>query len=172
MPGKGMVNLLLPRGQGADYLVRTLLIAGFFVSMSGASRRQLGPCYFLPTLESDTKRSCGMARILASWYAGPKHMEKPRPEKGDKHAPDTLRVSGVHHRVPVVCTGEWGRQPGHRKAGRFAAFWAAHDGALLFGQPLTGELAQGELLVQWFERARLEWHPTWPPGLMHATGRR
>src|SRR5690349_23428950 len=56
-------------------------------------------------------------------------------------------------------------------AARFAAFWAAHDGALLFGQPLTSDLAQGELIVQWFERARLEWHPTWPAGRQITLGR-
>ncbi len=55
--------------------------------------------------------------------------------------------------------------------GGFAAYWAAHEGAFLFGQPLTGEIREGDYTVQWFERARLEWHPAWPPGQQIALGR-
>ncbi|MGI8586380.1 MAG: M23 family metallopeptidase [Chloroflexia bacterium] len=60
--------------------------------------------------------------------------------------------------------------PGARSAsgpvlqGGFADFWRGHDGALLFGAPLTEERREGKLTVQYFERARLEWHPDYPPG--------
>src|SRR5436190_15217094 len=56
-------------------------------------------------------------------------------------------------------------------SGGFADFWRGHNGALLFGQPLTGELRQGALIVQWFEHARLEWHPDYPPGQQITLGR-
>ncbi|MGI8586225.1 MAG: peptidoglycan DD-metalloendopeptidase family protein [Chloroflexia bacterium] len=55
--------------------------------------------------------------------------------------------------------------------GGFAAFWQQHDGALLFGAPVTGELSRPGLTVQYFERARLEWHPDWPPGRQITIGR-
>src|SRR5215217_4574603 len=55
--------------------------------------------------------------------------------------------------------------------GGFAAFWEAHDGALLFGQPLTDEIVTSRLTVQWFEHARLEWHLDWPPGQQITLGR-
>src|SRR5438105_4863865 len=55
--------------------------------------------------------------------------------------------------------------------GGFAAFWQQHDGALLFGAPLTGEIARPRLTVQYFERARLEWHPDWPAGSQITLGR-
>ncbi len=56
-------------------------------------------------------------------------------------------------------------------SGGFAAFWQAHDGAVLFGEPLTPETRQGALTVQWFERARLEWHADWPAGRQITLGR-
>jgi len=43
-------------------------------------------------------------------------------------------------------------------SGGFADFWRAHDGARLFGAPLTPERQAGGLVTQVFERARLEWH--------------
>ncbi|MDQ6739846.1 MAG: M23 family metallopeptidase [Actinomycetota bacterium] len=55
--------------------------------------------------------------------------------------------------------------------GGFAAFWQQHDGALLFGTPITGEIVRPSLTVQYFERARLEWHPDWPTGRQITIGR-
>ncbi len=56
-------------------------------------------------------------------------------------------------------------------SGGFAQFWQDHNGALLFGAPLTGELQEGGLTVQYLERARLEWHPDYPPGSQITLGR-
>jgi len=57
------------------------------------------------------------------------------------------------------------QQTGYNLGGGFAAFWFAHNGLQLFGYPLSDELqersaADGQLYtVQYFERARMEWHP-------------
>jgi hypothetical protein len=56
-------------------------------------------------------------------------------------------------------------------SGGFADFWRAHDGARLFGAPLTAERQAGGLVTQIFERARLEWHPDYPPGRQITLGR-
>ncbi|HMA34623.1 MAG TPA: M23 family metallopeptidase [Chloroflexia bacterium] len=48
--------------------------------------------------------------------------------------------------------------------GSFADFWDMHNGALLFGAPVGDEVVTPNLTVQYCERARLEWHPDWPPG--------
>ena len=55
--------------------------------------------------------------------------------------------------------------------GGFAEFWQAHNGALLFGQPLTDERREGGVVVQYLERARLEWHADYPPGQQITLGR-
>lgn len=41
----------------------------------------------------------------------------------------------------------------------FFKFWNTQGGLDMFGYPLTSETSQGGLTVQWFERARMEWHP-------------
>ncbi len=56
-------------------------------------------------------------------------------------------------------------ETGHTLRGRFARYWSAGGGLPVFGFPLTEEirevsLADGqERVVQWFERARFEYHP-------------
>jgi hypothetical protein len=55
-------------------------------------------------------------------------------------------------------------QTGQAVGGRFLRYWQAHGGLALFGYPLTGErqekLEDGKTYtVQYFERARFEYHP-------------
>ncbi len=57
------------------------------------------------------------------------------------------------------------QQTGHNMGGGFAGFWFAHNGQRLFGYPLSEELQERSAddgrtyTVQYFERARMEWHP-------------
>ena len=41
----------------------------------------------------------------------------------------------------------------------FLTFWREQGGALLFGYPISEEIVEGGRIVQYFERARLEYHP-------------
>lgn len=55
-------------------------------------------------------------------------------------------------------------QTGHNLGGGFRDYWNTHGGLAQFGYPLTEEFTQtledGQpYTVQYFERARLEWHP-------------
>ena len=56
-------------------------------------------------------------------------------------------------------------QTAHNMGGSFGSFWFAHNGQRLFGYPLSEELQErsaddGQMYtVQYFERARMEWHP-------------
>jgi hypothetical protein len=58
-----------------------------------------------------------------------------------------------------------GAPTGFRVGARFQDYWAAHGGLPIFGYPISGErqernAADGRTyIVQWFERARFEWHP-------------
>ncbi len=59
-------------------------------------------------------------------------------------------------------------ETGHNLHTGFRDYWEAHGGLAQFGYPLTEEsterLADGkEYTVQYFERARFEWHPENPP---------
>lgn len=54
-------------------------------------------------------------------------------------------------------------ETGYTVQDQFLTFYEANKGELLFGQPLSPQLDEGELRVQYFENARLEWHPEAPP---------
>lgn len=65
--------------------------------------------------------------------------------------------------VPATSPGRL-FETGYIVQDQFLTFYEANKGELLFGQPLSGQLDEGELRVQYFENARLEWHPEAPPG--------
>lgn len=52
---------------------------------------------------------------------------------------------------------------GHSLGFGFRDFWHANDGLRLLGYPLSEELPEGTLTVQYFERGRLEFDPAAPP---------
>jgi hypothetical protein len=55
-------------------------------------------------------------------------------------------------------------QTGHYVIGGFLDFFNRHGGLAVFGYPITDEFSEGGRTVQYFERARFEWHPgnPWP----------
>ncbi|HVB65739.1 MAG TPA: Ig-like domain-containing protein, partial [Nitrolancea sp.] len=51
----------------------------------------------------------------------------------------------------------------HNLCAGFAAYWNNFGGLAIFGMPITEEFQENGLTVQYFERARFEWHPgAWP----------
>lgn len=50
-------------------------------------------------------------------------------------------------------------ETGHSVRGGFLDFYDSHSGTAIFGLPLTDEILEGGTTVQYFERARFEWHP-------------
>jgi hypothetical protein len=59
-------------------------------------------------------------------------------------------------------------ETGHNIGGGFLKYWEANGGLPQFGYPITEELSETledgkTYTVQYFERARLEWHPENPP---------
>jgi hypothetical protein len=45
----------------------------------------------------------------------------------------------------------------------FKSYWHEYGGLEIFGYPITNEIQEDGLTVQYFERARFEWHPgVWP----------
>ena len=54
-------------------------------------------------------------------------------------------------------------QTSHYLQGGFLAYWQNFGGLAVFGYPITEEFQQNGVTVQYFERARFEWHPgAWP----------
>ncbi len=50
-------------------------------------------------------------------------------------------------------------ETGHWVGHGFLAYWQQFGGLTVFGYPLTDEIQENGLTVQYFERARFEWHP-------------
>ena len=53
---------------------------------------------------------------------------------------------------------------GYTVQDEFLAFYEANNGDMILGPPISPQLDEGELRVQYFERGRLEWHPSAPRG--------
>ncbi|MBX5445986.1 cellulase family glycosylhydrolase [Sphaerobacter sp.] len=53
---------------------------------------------------------------------------------------------------------------GHRLCGGFRIYWETRGGLAAFGYPISEEFIENGRTVQYFERARFEWHPEnpWP----------
>ncbi|HEU5424588.1 MAG TPA: L,D-transpeptidase [Nitrolancea sp.] len=54
-------------------------------------------------------------------------------------------------------------QTGHRLCFGFRAYWQQNGGLAIFGYPLSEEFQENGYTVQYFERARFEYHPSNPP---------
>ncbi|HUY99422.1 MAG TPA: DUF4232 domain-containing protein [Thermomicrobiaceae bacterium] len=52
---------------------------------------------------------------------------------------------------------------GHRLCFGFQAYWQQHGGLPVFGYPISEEFQENGYTVQYFERARFEYHPSNPP---------
>jgi hypothetical protein len=63
-------------------------------------------------------------------------------------------------------------ETGHWISHGFLAYWQRYGGLPIFGFPLTEEFQENGLTVQYFERARFEWHPgAWPERMDVLLGR-
>lgn len=66
--------------------------------------------------------------------------------------------------VPDCGCGRYFPETGHNIAGDFQKFWETHGGLAQFGYPITDQVTETledgkQYRVQWFERARFEYHP-------------
>jgi uncharacterized protein YkwD len=55
------------------------------------------------------------------------------------------------------------RETGHSLTGAFLTYWKQRGGLELFGYPISEVITQDGMQVQWFERARFEYHPDLAP---------
>lgn len=62
---------------------------------------------------------------------------------------------------PQLSTGKFRYFPetAHFLRGTFLTYWETHGATDILGLPLTEPFMEGDLAVQYLERARLEWHP-------------
>jgi hypothetical protein len=56
------------------------------------------------------------------------------------------------------------RETGHTTGYAFLGYFDAHGGLDILGFPITEFKLENGRIVQYFQRARMEWHPEFPPG--------
>jgi len=76
----------------------------------------------------------------------------------------SLSLSVSSAEGPRSIPSQYFPQTGHYVIGGFLDFFNRRGGLAVFGYPITDEFSEGGMTVQYFERARFEWHPgnPWP----------
>jgi len=80
---------------------------------------------------------------------------------GRQNQPPFQRIASCTPSANLVCFS----QTGHSLSNGFLAFWKAHGGLATFGYPISQEFQEKNpdtgqtYTVQYFQRARFEWHP-------------
>jgi hypothetical protein len=74
------------------------------------------------------------------------------------------RIHPADRPVPANPSARFFPETGHNLGGGFLVYWTANGGLPQFGYPITEEFAETledgkSYTVQYFERARFEWHP-------------
>jgi hypothetical protein len=80
--------------------------------------------------------------LLGSFLVQDRGLPRDAPELGDN--PNRLHFPATNQSIH----------------GAFKLFWETHGGLRMFGMPLTAEINENGVLVQYFERARFEYTPT------------
>lgn len=72
---------------------------------------------------------------------------------------------------PDTADRRYFKETGHSLASGFKKYWDDHNGLNTFGFPISEELTENGVVVQYFERGRLEYHPELPEGKRITLGR-
>jgi hypothetical protein len=81
-------------------------------------------------------------------------------ELGKRSAP--IPISQIPVKGDPAC--EYFDATGHSLCMAFREYFHANGGLDRFGYPITEFTAEDNMVVQWFQRARMEWHPENPAG--------
>lgn len=73
-----------------------------------------------------------------------------------------LLLAATPLNVSATVPSRYFPETGHTVRGGFLQFFDANGGVTNFGYPITEEILDNGLMVQYFQRARFEWHPQNP----------
>ena len=119
---------------------------GDLITALAAFQNDSGAFQFQPAMPDDS--------MLATVQAIPALLGEPLPIRPIA-APYAAAAAEATETLP---TCDFVAETQHNICEPFRAYWNAHGGPDAFGQPLTEMHYEGDLLVQYFERARFEWH--------------
>ncbi len=112
-----------------------------------------------------------MEGVTTGSQAGMAAAEGPLPAAAQRPAPAPKAVTITPFPAPATLSdGAWlyFSETGHYVSGGFKAYFEANGGLAVFGYPITEELVEDGWTVQYFQRARLEFHPGAPAPVQRA----
>jgi hypothetical protein len=83
---------------------------------------------------------------------------------GDELGKRTPPITIAQMPAPNDPTCHYFNETGHSLCNSFREYFLQHGGLDRFGYPITEFTVEGDQIVQYFQRARMEWHPEKLPG--------
>lgn len=163
--GDGLMYHIAIGDDGAKYLCRDLEAVLWHCGVTAWNRAALS--VHLP-IGGDQRASAAQLRslteVVEDWRAltGTSASDiRGHQELSPTSCPGTLMADFVYpyRSGTSVSTGQWFTETGFHIGGAFWEFWRERGGLPIFGYPLSNELREADLTVQYFERAVFEWHP-------------
>ncbi|MDQ3705998.1 MAG: M23 family metallopeptidase [Chloroflexota bacterium] len=153
-------------GPGMRYFTETgHLVSGDFYTFYRGSQKS-ADLFGLPLTEAFAQKLPGGGVYMVQYFERARmelHPDLPASQRLQLGALGAAALEGrTFDRVsPVQSTAAraYFNETGHTIQGGFYEFWRANGGLRLFGLPLTEEIHEDGMTVQYFERARFEYHP-------------
>jgi hypothetical protein len=174
-PGQGMIVAEIgpvSAPQATTYLLRVVEITGPSGSTTPAHMHPGAEAYYILTGQLSVRSPSGIATASAdTGLVGPPagtSMQAVNSGTSDLRAFAFFVVdAGQPFSSPATFEKPdciYFPETGHSLCAGFRAYWEHFGGLAVYGYPISGEFVDGSgHTVQWFERARFEWHPgAWP----------
>jgi hypothetical protein len=115
-------------------------------------------------------------RVVQYFHRGRMELQYPENPPGQRVALGPLGELLTAPEPPVAApepgvNGRFFPETGHTVSAAFLSYFEGRGGVDFFGYPITEMMVENRRVVQYFQRARLEWHPDNPSGLRVRPGR-
>lgn len=169
--GSGIMYHIGIDGQGTVYLLRDLNRVLWHCGAWPQNENTLAIQLPLGGNQRATEAQLtALTRVVDAWLTFTKAPDSEvwgHQELSATDCPGTLMTDFVkpYRNAPPVDEPLFFPETGKTLGGGFKQFWLAKGGLAIFGYPITEEMAEDGLTVQWFERARFEHRPNSNPAL-------
>ena len=163
--GDGLMYHVAIGDDGMKYLCRDLEAVLWHCGVTSWNRRALS--VHLPIGGDQRATSAQLAaldEVVSDWRSltgTPRSDVRGHQELSPTACPGTLMADFVrpYRSETVSASGQWFEETGCFVGGAFWEFWRDRGGLPIFGYPLSNEMDENGMTVQYFERAVFEWHP-------------
>jgi hypothetical protein len=163
--GDGLMYHVTVGDDGTKYFCRDLESVLWHCGVSGWNQSALS--VHLPiggAQRATTRQLTALREVIDDWCVmtgTPSADVRGHCELSPTSCPGTLMTDFVYpyREGAAMAAGQWFDETGFFVGGAFWEFWKERGGLPIFGYPLSNELNESGMTVQYFERAVFEWHP-------------